>query len=353
MLCLNVAQAASNQEIYATMQALKLEIKQDRTVIEDDTERDSLVRHWAKALARLDDRGLGDAQLQSKDKQHLAALRRDIEELTHTYHQVVRSIFLNNFKLKRYDAVARSNRASLATLFFPSRYNHKTKRPISGILQYQQDISGSLFSSKLVNAGLLINFPELKQAAWIQNAQAMETELLAIFNLYRERVDGVKFVKPKTKAERQSKVVVSASHVPEGLHKWSPSKREKVVRKFIRKLQKVNKMKDIDAIKQALQPLHESFEYTVKPILVDNVNMRRKDIGARANKGDLIALFYDNHSKNRVGKHLQQRLQPYLDNKVLSKQDAWVGQALGMENSLFKLREEHMAYLKDENDVMW
>ncbi len=367
-----MALAASSQDIYATMQALKLESKQDHPVIEDENQRASLVKHWAKALTHLDDRGLGDVKLQNKDsaanEKALAALKSDIQALTTEYQQKIRGIFLNNFKFKRYDAVSRLNRDSLATLFFPSRYNHKTKRPIGGILHYKQNISDSFFSENMVDAGLLQNFPELKDEAWIQDAQTMETELLAIFNIYRESADGVKFVKPKTKAERQSKVAVSKSHVPDGLHTWSASKREKVVRKFVRKLQKLDDTQPFADFKQDVVALLQTFEYTVKPILVDNVNQRRTDVGARANSGDLLGLFMENKYNHKTGKPISGKLKyeqdvslfsdekkevGYLVDDVSLQSDKVIQQALAMEQALQNLSNEHKKYLKFDNSVMY
>ncbi len=367
-----VALAAPSQDIYAIMQVLKLESKQDRPVIEDEDLRASIVKHWAKALAHLDDRGLGDAKLQNKDsvknEKALATLKSDIQSLTAEYQQKIRGIFLNNFKFKRYDAVSRLNRDSLATLFFPSRYNHKTKRPIAGILHYQQNISDSFFSQNIVNAGLLQNYPELKDEAWIQDAQAMETELLAIFNIYRERVDGVKFVKPQTKAEYQSKVAVNKSHVPDGLHAWSASKREKEVRKFVRRLQKLDDTQPFADFKRDLVSLLQTFEYTVKPILVDNVNQRRTDIGARANNGDLLGLFMKNKYNHKTGKPISGKLKyqkdmslfdnetkdvGYLVDDVSRQNDKVIQQALAMEQALQNLSNEHEKYLKFNNSLMY
>ena len=368
----SMALAASSQDIYATMQALKLESKQARSVIEDENQRASLVKHWAKALAHLDDRGLGDAQLQNKDsaanEKMLAALKSDIQALTAEYQQKVRGIFLNNFKFKRYDAVSQLNRTSLATLFFPSRYNHKTKRPIGGILHYKQNISDSFFSENKVDAGILQNYPELKDEPWIQDAQIMETEILAIFNIYRESADGVKFVKPKTKVGQQSKVAVNKSHVLDGLHAWSASKREKVVRKFVRKLQKLDDMQPFADFKQNLVSLLQTFEYTVKPILVDNVNQRRTDIGARANNGDLLGLFMKSQYNHKTGKPISGKLQHeqnvslfgdetkdegYLVDDASRQHDKVIQQALVMEQALQDLSNEHEKYLKLDNSIMY
>jgi len=273
--------------------------------------------------------------------------------LLNTYQHKVRPILLNNLKFKRKDSVAQLNKADLSTLVFPTKYNHKTRKPIAGIFAYKQNISDSWFDKHMVDAGLFNNFPELKHEAWVQDVLDMDRELAAFWRIHKSYQDGMKFTRPKTLAEKQSQVQVDHRVVLSAVHDWPAYKREKVVRKFIRQLQKVKKLKGVPDIKQALQPLQRLFEETVKPILVDNVNMQRKDIGARANKGDLIGLFYDAHIKGRVGKPLQKLLQPYLDEQIISKDDAWVAQALGMENTLFKLRQEHIAYLKNESELMW
>jgi len=355
--------AAHAEDMYDTIDRLWAEAEQQsRPVVEDGDKRDVIVRHFVKKLAKFDDRGLGDvrlfaegdAQKIKQDKQaELQGLVQDLQALLNTYQHKVRPILLNNLKFKRKDSVAQLNKADLSTLVFPTKYNHKTRKPIAGIFAYKQNISDSWFDKHMVDAGLFNNFPELKHEAWVQDVLDMDRELAAFWRIHKSYQDGMKFTRPKTLAEKQSQVQVDHRVVLSAVHDWPAYKREKVVRKFIRQLQKVKKLKGVPDIKQALQPLQRLFEETVKPILVDNVNMQRKDIGARANKGDLIGLFYDAHIKGRVGKPLQKLLQPYLDEKIVSEHDAWVTQALGMENTLFKLRQEHIAYLKNESELMW
>ncbi len=343
--------ADESLDIAAVKHALIQESKQQgRQVIEDAYQRDRIVHHFVKKLAKLDDLGLGDVQ-REQNKQDLVKLQHKIEALLHTYQTEVRPVLLNNIKLKRKDSGARMNKVDLSKLVFPTKYNHKTRRPIAGVFHYKQDIDDSLFGEHWVDAGLLVNFPELKNQAWVRDALRMDAELLAFWRIHMAYMDGIAV--KKNKITKQSQVHVSASDVNQAVHDLPAHQRERLVRKFVRRLQKLDASQPWSELRQALQTLLASYAKTIQPILVDNVNQRRVDVGARANKGDLIGLFYDKHRKGRVGTPITDVLQHYIAAQPALADDAVVKQALAMEQSLAQLRKEHMAYLQQERSLMW
>jgi len=326
---------------------LGLESKQERPVIADAQERERIVKQWSKTLAKLDDRGLGDVKNKIHDTTRLAALQHDVEAILKTYYTQVRPILLNNVKYKRKDSAARENQANVAQLTFPTSYNHKTKKPIGGIFNYKQNISDSFFSREMVEAGLLVNNPELEQSQWVQDALKMEGELRGFQRLNLAYMDGLKFVSTKVAGTEKSSVSVNPEHVKTSVQSWSDHKREKVVRKFVRIMQKLNFNDKSDDYKAKLNQLLDMYEYTVKSILVDNVSLHRTDIGARANLGDLIGLFYSSSAKNRRGKPISDQLPTAMQS------DEVVQNALVMEAELETLLEEHKVYLKNENGFLY
>ncbi|WP_157753591.1 hypothetical protein [Ghiorsea bivora] len=340
------------------MKQLYTESKQDRAVIADEYQRDNIVKHFVRKLIKLDDRGLG-AVHSDKNQDDLTALKREIEDLTYTYTHKVRPVLLNNIKLKRKDNGARMNKVELSKLMFASKYNHKTRKPIVGIFSYQQDIDDSLFGEKLVQAGLFVNFPELKEAPWVKQALKMDVELTAFRRMHLAYMDGIKF---SYKQLKKSSVQKSMAPEQSIVSDWPAYKREKVVRKFVRKMQKLDDKQPFSAFKQDLVTLIATFEHTVKPILIDNINMKRFDIGARANKGDLISLFYPSNRNYKTGKPISSKLYHggssehdlgYLVVQPELAQDDVVQSALVMETELAKLLKEHRIYLKAYKSLMW
>jgi len=350
--------ASSAYDIAATMERLYVESKQDRVVIADEYQRDNIVKHFVRKLSKLDDKDLG-AVNSDKNQDDLTALKREIEGLTYTYTHKVRPVLLNNIKLKRKDNGARMNKVELSKLMFSSKYNHQTRKPIVGIFSYQQDIDDSLFSEKLVKAGLFVNFPQLKEAPWVKQALKMDVELAAFRRMHLAYMDGIKFSHNQLK---KSSVQKNIQYEQSMVGDWPAYKREKVVRKFVRKMQKLDDKQPFSAFKQDLVSLIATFEHTVKPILIDNINMKRFDIGARANKGDLISLFYPSNRNYKAGKPISSKLYHggsserdlgYLVVQPELAKDDVVQRALAMETELAKLLQEHRIYLKAYKRLMW
>ena len=349
--------AAAEYDVYTTMQHLYAESKQDRPVVTDEYERDRTVKHLVKKLSKFDDKDLGDVKGE-KNTKDLKVVKQEIEALTNTYKHQVRPILLNNIKLKRRDKGAKIIRTDLSKLMFKTSYNHKTKRPIAGIFSYQQDISDSLFSKNLVPAGLLVNFPELKEESWVKEALQMDVELTALLRMHMEYMDGVRFAKQKIK---KSAVQLDDTHAQSKLSNLPAHQREKVVRKFVRELERLDDDQPFIGFKQDLEKLLENFEHTVKPVLVDNVNMQRKDMAARANRGDLISLFYPSSKNHKTGKPISSKLKHqeggdmagYLAGNPTLSHDAVVQKALKMEAELMDLFKEHKAYLQHDRNLMY
>jgi hypothetical protein len=251
------------------------------------------------------------------------------------------------------------NKVEFSKLMFSSKYNHKTRKPIVGIFSYQQDIDDSLFGEKLVQAGLFVNFPQLKEEPWVKHALKMDIELAAFRRMYLAYMDGMKFSHTQLK---KSSVQKNTKYERSAVNDWPPYKREKVVRKFVRKMQKLDDKQPFPTFKQDLVTLIATFEQTVKPILIDNINMKRFDIGARANKGDLISLFYPNKKNYKTGKPISSKFYHggsskhelgYLVAHPELAQDDVVQRALVMETELAELLKEHKIYLKAYKGLMW
>ena len=351
--------ASASYDILAVKKELTAESKQQgRRVIVDENQRDRIVRHFTKKVAKFDDLGLGDVQGE-KNKQDLDALKQKLEVLLQIYQEEVRPILLNNIVLKRKDIGEKMNKVELSKLVFPTKYNHKTRKPIGGIFHYKQDIDDSFFGEQWVDAGLLVNFPEIADEKWVKDALKMDAELIAFWRIHLAYMDGISTAKINT--AKKSAVAVTPTHVKPQLNDWPAYKREKVVRKFVRKMQKLDDNKTWDAFKQDLVVMLETYEYTVKPILVDNVNQRRPDIGAKANKGDLIGLFYPHQRNYKTGKPISSKLSHqdgdrmvgYLVQNPALKDDDVVKRVLVMQDELKKLLEEHKSYMKYDRSVMY
>ncbi len=362
-----------------------------RKVIDDEAQRAKVVHHFTKQLEKFDDKGLGDIKrVKPEAQEDLIALKQNIQQLLGEYYEAVRPILLNNLKLKRKDNGVKANRVDLSRLMFPTKYNYKTHRPIVGIFKHKQNISDSIFSSNMVDAGILVNYPELKHASWVQEAMKMDKELITIWRMHRSYIDGVKFerkqtIKSEVKVKAETQKVMSSVVVPapkplqsnDGLknsvdttseqietttNSLSAYKRERIIRKFIRSLEGLDDNKPFPEFREDLTQLLETFESIVKPILVDNVNLQRVDIGARANKGDLISLFHEHKRNYYTGKPVMGKLKHnggsaqglgYLLVQPELEQDDIVKAALLMEEDLAQLLKEHKSYLKEDNSLMW
>ncbi len=352
--------ASASYDILAVKKELTVESKQQgRMVIVDENQRNRIVHHFAKKLMKFDDLGLGDVQGE-KNKQDLDALKQKLEVLLQTYKEEVRPILLNNIVLKRKDIGEKMNKVELSKLVFPTKYNHKMRKPIGGIFHYKQDIDDSFFGEQWVDAGLLVNFPEIVDEQWVKEALQMDAELIAFWRIHLAYMDGISTAKIKT--AKKSAVAVTPAQVKTQMNDWPAYKREKVVRKFVRKMQKLDDDKAWDAFKLDLMALLETYEYTVKPILVDNVNQRRPDMGARANRGDLIGLFYPHKRNYKTGKPISSKLNHrgssqqklgYAIRQPELMQNAVVKRALVMEEELETLLEEHKSYMKYDRSVMY
>ena len=332
--------------------------QQQRPVIEDEYQRDRVVHHFVKKLSKLDDMGLGDVRVeQARDK--LAVLKGKVEALVHTYQTEVRPILLNNVLLKRKDSGARMNKVDVSKLMFPTPYNHKTRRPIAGIFHYKQDMDDSLWHEKWVDAGLLVRFPDIEQEDWVQDALRMDAELMAFWRIHLSYMDGIRV--QKNKAYKHSSVQVKKDADKGASKKLSGYEREVLVRKFVRRLQKLDDGQPWQDFRHSLQVLVEEYRANIKPVLVDNVNLNRVDRGAKANKGELISLFYPHRRNYKTGLPVSGKLsheedgQPvgYLVDNPDLRQDTVVQQALVMEKELRQLLGEHKQYLKHENSLFY
>ena len=370
--------------------------------------RIAVVHDFVKNLQKLDDKDLGDVTLFLGDRgaekrvQAQALLQEIQSQLMtslETYEQTVKPILLNNIKLKRDDFAKEQNRGELIQLFFSSVQNHRTGKPVTGIWAYQQDVSDSIFSTKLVDAGLKVNFPRLIEAEWMKKALDMEAELLVLREMHR----GVSIAQMQAEKSKQadkprvaSKVSKTASrktaHVksflldvsasalssieqkllsrPKSislayLEKDLPSEQRLLtVQKFAQAIKQLDAEEDKESFRAALVDLVERYETSIQFILLDNISLVRADIGAKANKGDLINLFYANRSNHNTGKPILGKLRYEKDvsSSLFSTEMAEVGllvdkpdlanapyiqNALNMEAELAVLLQKHQEYQKD------
>jgi len=314
---------------------LGLESKQEHPVIADEQERKQLVKQWSKKLAKLDDRRLGDVKDKVSDASQLLDLQHDVESILKMYRSHVRDILLNNVKFERKGDVARDNQSNLALLSFPTKYNHKTKNPIGGILHYEQNISDSIFSREMVDAGLLVNYPDLEHAEWVQDAINMQNELRGFQRLHMAYIDGIKFISTTVHEINESAVTIDTTQ-NESLPDF---KRERIVREFINSVLKLKQDETSTSFKKHLVEVLATYENKVKPILVNNVNMKRKDVAAESNKGELVKLFYIRSNPS----HKKKPISDIIPTDI--RADKVVQKALVMESELKTLFEEHKDYL--------
>lgn len=372
--------------------------------------RVSLVHAFSNNLKQLDDKGLGDSRLfmdkqdvakREQAQQQLDLFSKELGQIVDEYHQNIKPILLNNLKYKRQDKAAVQNYADLVKLFFVTKDNHYTGKPVTGLLFYKQDISDSIFSEKIVDAGMELNFPELKEAAWLTVALQMEAELNALRKLHQNDYElankiaeqpsqpNVKPVQVKKENKHESLISahitpfkrvstdVAQAHITQEISKSTKvitaavreeelpiGQRITRVQKFTRALRKLNVEQSLPLLEAEVNALVKTYRETIQPILIKNVSLKRQDAGARANKGDLFALFFRHRSNHYTGKPISGKLryQKDVSNSLFSKKIMEVGllveqpnladklfiqDALNMEAELVVLLDKHRDYIKD------
>ncbi len=337
-----------------------------------DTQRQKAVQAFVKQLKGLDDDGLGDASLfslvdENEIKARVTRFQAKLKALVSTYQESIRPILMGQIQHKQKDHVASLVLGELISLSFPSANNHKTGKPVIGLLHYKQDMSDSWFASQWVDAGILKNFPEWENESWLIQGIHMDVELMVLRQMHREYLQGAK---PKRHAQVvvPSSVQVKAPPAKATVAQdkpalWPAHERMRKVQVFIRKLRKIDAEQDWVQLKNELSLLLEQYEQEIKPILVANVNLRRKDVGAQANKGDLTLLFLPNRDNHHTGKPLSGKFRyqknvsnAWFDSKIETvgllvehpelAQDVVVQAALNMEQELETLKNEHRQYLE-------
>jgi len=376
---------------------LKQEMTADLAVQSVDSQRMKLIHEFVKRLRSLDDLGLGSPALQAEGAErdeHALRLERlvvRIQSLLQDYHHVIKPVLLNNIKLKRSDDIAKQNQGELFILFRKTKYNHRTARPISGILHYKADISTSIFSEKLVDAGLLVNFPNLAQEPWVMDALAMEDELLVFFRMHRESLDGVIYEKTN-EAVSLSQDVASTKPVSQILSKGIDRKslvatekalqkraastakplpaqeRRRDVHRFVKALQSLGKVQDVALLKKEMALVVSMYQDMISPILLNNVKLKREDDAAKQNSGELLSLFFANRHNHHTGKPVSGILRYQHDISSFFAPPQWedagwlvvypdladdkvIQDALVMESELTVLAEQHRKYLNQGTSI--
>jgi len=181
--------AISDKALAQVQPSLQHEI--DR--VEDDAlpinTRMSLVHDFAQACKHLDDLGLGSAEALSWEEAVQVAKKNDFEmqlKKLVAHYQEVRPVLLRNIKLQREDEAPQVNVGDLLSLFYSYRRNYHTAKPISGLLRHKAKASVGWFEEKMIDAGVLVQFPELEQADAIQAAISLETELAALLQMHQD-----------------------------------------------------------------------------------------------------------------------------------------------------------------------
>jgi len=396
------AHAITADEKLALVEAqIEHDMKLDFPVHDTQRYRESVVEKFTKRLNRIDDFNLGDPRLRAKESSVTKqAIQSDIKNfkaqlmsIVDEYKSKVRPILLNNLKFKRTDAAADQNKGFLVQLANRNKHNHKTGRPILGLMRYPMDISDSIFSERFVDAGLLVNFPDLAEQDWVLDAINMDDELYVIRQKHRKFRDGMTFKKinPKKSVSAvvlgQAKVVeskVSPSQVNQAevnqvevnsseeisvAEPLSEDKRGRMVHKFSESLRKLDGNQGIGALKSDLERIVNTYQHDIKPILVKNVNLERKDVAARGNRGDLISMFYPSSYNHKTGLPITGKLRYQKDVGSMFEtkmedagalvthpelaQDPIVLAALKMEEELKILLKEHRDYLKREKSFLY
>lgn len=362
--------------------------------------REATVNSFVKDLKKISDQGLGSPTLFEGNatdftkeifKPKLLELEETLATFVERYQKQVKPIFLDNIKHKRMDLDAVKNRGDLVQLFFASQYNHKTGKPISGLLMYKVDISHSLFSSEYVDGGVLINFPEMSQTTSFQEAMQMEMELRVLVRMHREYQEGVTFKDPPDEktftlnklgegkssgvnlplvqpvvtdenSTHQNTANVSSNLDMPTAEIVSEQERTKAVHHFTKLLQSLNVGTDLNQFEINVLEILKVYEGQVRPILVNNIRLQRKDDVAQLNKGELIALFFSNRSNNYTGKPFTGKLiyKKDVSDSIFSekieevgllvekpelKQAPFIQRALNMEEELSVFLQKHHDYL--------
>jgi hypothetical protein len=255
----------------------------------------------------------------------------------------------------------------------------------------------------VVDAGLLVNFPALAQAEWVQEALQMEAELTVLRHMHKEYQDGyvhrerssisesvksVLTMKPSTMettaipsvaikiAPTPTKVTLAEVAISEGKLKNILAEQELellpfeermvLVQDFSKALKNIDERKPLEAFKKDLLHIVSIYKQQVRQVLVNNVNFKRVDVGSKANRGDLHALFFPNRSNHRTGKPVTGKLlyQKDVSDSFFSTkmedvgllvehpqlaQEPFIQEALQMEQELTTLLAEHVYYLADES----
>jgi len=410
LILLCVSSVGYAEELWPVQQRLIAEMESVTSTQPNEVRKD-VVNDFINALQELEDKGLGDVRLfegeNNTEKRQLAQAKLEmivsqLEGLVETYHQTVKPILLNNIKLKRKDAAYLHNQNALIKLLYSSKNNHATGKPVTGIWDYKQDVSDSLFSSRMVDAGIKVNFPELAEADWIKQALAMETELIVLRKMHlRDKIkqpeaelepgsvdskkvvsgEANKFIVTNTSTSKIKILTPDISYAAiEAIDKKlltrphqttvamiedeaSAEQRMLIVQGFMKDIKRLEA--ENETFKSDLVAIVETYEKTVLPILLDNISLERVDVGAKANMGNLIGLFHASFANHNTGRPILGKLRykadvsdsffsseiaevgPLIDNPEMAN-EPYIKNALNMEAELAALLQKHKEYLKTE-----
>ncbi|MDX8387734.1 MAG: hypothetical protein R8M46_04260 [Ghiorsea sp.] len=377
-------------------QAMAVDIAVNNT----ENQRWSIIRDFVKDLKNLNDLELGSPELlaasndsvnDDEQESKIKLFAEHMKEIFLNYQTSVKPILLNNVKLKRRDDFAKQNKGELSGLFSKVINNHRTGRPVTGILNYKVDVSDSFFSEEIVDAGLLINFPELEHEIWVSDALRMEDELLVLYRMHRTYLDGIKYEKANqseviSKAISSKKIgsyallkgedLESLAATEKALHvipiskskAATPQTRVDSIHTFVRSLKKVNVGQDIRLLKEDLVSIVSMYHEQVKPILMDNVKLNRDDDAAKQNSGELLSLFFPHSRNHHTGKPIsgmlryQQDVSSFFSEEKLEEagvltehpeleKEKFIQDALTMESELIVLAEQHRKYLNQGTSI--
>lgn len=159
----------------------------------DDTlpskQRIKLVHDFVQACKHIDDLGLGSAEALTWEVSIQLAKKKDFElQLQNivAQYQSVKPVLLQNIKLQRGDEAVQLNVGDMLSVFYSHRRNYHTGKPISGLLRHQSKKSLGWLESKTIDAGVLVQFPELEQSDMIQAAIQLETEFAALLQQHQD-----------------------------------------------------------------------------------------------------------------------------------------------------------------------
>lgn len=182
----------TDEQHQALRQRLELEIREVAASDLSEDERMTRVNHFAAMVTRLDDQGLGSVKTQGWDESisqpKIAMFLSDLQALVSEYEHI-KPILMANIQYASDDVAADVNYGALLSLFHSHRRNYFTGKPISGLLQHQQDVSESWFSHQYTDAGVLLNFPELEKHEVVQQAIMLEAELLVLLDMQKQGLE--------------------------------------------------------------------------------------------------------------------------------------------------------------------